>query len=304
MRVLVTGSKGMIGSELCGRLKERGMEIREFDLALGNNLLNKEDCKEAVKGIHAIVHLAALLEESAGKQKLFEANVQGTKNLLEAAVEARVPKLVFLSTTGVMKNIQGKANEETQIATATAYEESKAEAEKLVLQSQEAIAATILRSALVLGPNKYWKNIFRLIEKGFPLIGNGENKWQTIYYKDLVSAIVFVLESEQAEQETFIVAGEEAPTLKELAELIAKELGTNGEIKTVSVWLGKAMAFAYGLFYALQGKKFFFSSEHIARLLRNREYDLTKIHAYGWQSTTPLQIAVKETIEALKNKKE
>ncbi len=301
MRVLVTGSRGMIGSELCGRLKEKGIETREFDLALGNNLLDKKDCAEAVKGIHAIVHLAALLEESAGKQKLFETNVLGTKNLLEAAIQARVPKMVFLSTTGVMKNIEGKANEETEIAPTTNYEQSKAEAEKLVLQSQEAIAITILRSALVLGPNKYWKNIFRLIEKGFPLIGEGKNKWQTIYYKDLVSAIIFVLEREQTEQETFIVAGEEAPTLKELAELIAKELGTNGEIKTVPIWLGKAIALIYGLFYALRGKKFFFSKEHIERLLRNREYDLTKIHAYGWQAKTPLQIAVKETIEALKN---
>lgn len=304
VRVLVTGSKGMIGSELCSRLKERGIEVREFDLALGNNLLNKEDCAEAVKGIHAIVHLAALLEESAGKQKLFETNVLGTKNLLEAAVKARVPKFVFLSTTGVMKSVEGKANEETPIAPATNYEESKAEAEKLVLQSQEAIAITILRSALVLGPNKYWKSIFSLIQKGFPLIGEGKNKWQTIYYKDLVSAIVFVLEREQTEQETFIVAGEEVPTLKELAELIAKELGTNREIKTVPIWLGRVMAFVLGIIFAIKGKRFFFSKEHIERLLRNRECDLTKIHAYGWQAKTLLQIAVKETIEELKNKKE
>ena len=301
MRVLVTGSRGMVGKELCARLKERNIEVREFDLALKQDLLNKKDCEEAVKGIHVIAHLAALLDESAGKQKLFTVNVQGTKNLLEAAVEARVPRFVFLSTVGVMGNAQGKANEETPLAPVTAYEQSKAEAEKLVLSFQETIAVTVLRSALVLGPNAYWKSIFKLIEKGFPIIGNGANRWQTIYYKDLVSAIVFALSREQTENETFIVAADEAPTLKELAELIAAELEVGGKIKTVPIWFGKTIAFFCGMLFALMGKKFFFSSAHIERLLRNREYNLTKMRAYGWQSKTPLQIAVKQTIE--ENKK-
>lgn len=297
MRVLVTGSRGLIGRELCKALAERAIEAREFDLVLGNDLLKKGDCREAVKGIHAIVHLAALLEENSGKKKLFEANVEGTKNLLEAAELERVPRIVFLSTAGVHGGISGKINEEAKIAPVTAYEESKAAAEKIVLQYQETISVTILRSALVLGPNGYWKNIFKLIEKGFPLIGEGKNKWQTVYYKDLVSAIVFVLSREQTEQETFIVAGEEAPTLKQLAEMIAAELDTKKPVKTIPIWMGKALALLYGALYAIQGKKFFFSGEHIKRLLRNREYDLTKIHAYGWQAKTPLSVAVKETIE-------
>lgn len=300
MRVLVTGSNGLVGKELCSRLKEKGIETREFDLAIGKDLLNKGHCEEAVKGIHAIVHLAALLDENAGKQKLFEANVQGTKNLLEAATESRVPRFVFLSTVGVMGNIQSKANEETPIAPVTAYEHSKAEAEKLVQSFQETIAATIIRAALVLGPNEYWKNIFHAIEKGYPLIGNGENKWQTIYYKDLVSAIVFVLEREQTEQETFIVAAEECPSLKEIVQLIKAEIGINGETKTIPAWQGKIFSIIFGAIAAFQGKKNLFSQAHIERLLRNREYDLTKMHAYGWQSKTPLNLAVKQTIEALK----
>jgi nucleoside-diphosphate-sugar epimerase len=302
MRVLVTGSNGLIGRELCARLKEKSMEIREFDLALGKNLLNKKDCEEAVKGIHAIVHLAALLDESAGKEKLFEANVQGTKNLLEAAVAARVPRLVFLSTVGVMGNISSKANEETKIAPVTAYEQSKAEAEKLVQSYQETIAATILRAALVLGPNEYWKNIFKIIKKDFPLIGDGKQKWQTIYYKDLVNAILFVLEREQTEQETFIVAGEETPSLLELVELIKAEINLKTKTKNIPVWQGKMLGAIYGIIAALQGKKNFLSQAHIERLSRNREYDLTKIHAYGWQSKVPLNIAVKETIQALEKK--
>lgn len=302
MRVLVTGSRGMIGKELCARLREKNIEVHEFDLALKNDLLDKRNCEEAVKGIHAIVHLAALLDESAGKQRLFEVNVHGTKNLLEAAVEARVPRFVFLSTVGVMGNIAGKANEETAIAPVTAYEQSKAEAERLVQSFQETIAVTVLRSALVLGPNEYWKSIFRAIEKGFPLIGNGTNKWQTLYYKDLASAIMFVLEREQTEQETFIVAAEEAPTLKEIVQLIKAEIGVNGETKAVPVWLGKILSAVYGIFFALQGKKNILSSEHIERLLRNRHYDLTKIHAYGWQSKVPLNIAIKQTIEELKTR--
>jgi nucleoside-diphosphate-sugar epimerase len=300
MKVLVTGSEGFVGKELCRRLREKGIEVVPFDLALGKNILDKEQLAEAMKGVHAIVHLAALLDESAPAKKLFEINVQGTRSLLEAASKGRIGRLVFLSTVGAMGNIQEKANEEAQIAPVTNYEKSKAEAEKAVQEFQEMIPITIIRSALVLGANEYWAQIAKLLKKGFPLIGEGNNKWQMVYYKDLADAIVFMLENPTTEHETFIVAEEECHSLREVAEMINTMLGTGKPLKTVPLWLGKLLAALYGIRAMLLGKKALFNAAIIERLQRNREYDLTKIHAYGWKAKFSTEKALKETIEELK----
>jgi UDP-glucose 4-epimerase len=195
-----------------------------------------------------------------------------------------------------MGNIKGQANELTPLNPETNYEKSKAEAEKMVLGFKERIPVTVLRSALVLGPNEYWKKIVKLVGKGFPVIGSGENLFQVIYFKDLVSAIVFVLEKIPARGEVFIVAEEKGKTLKQLYELIQKELGIEKEIKTVPVWVGRLL----GFFYSLLESNSIVSNAHISRLIRERNYSIKKIKAMGWKPKYSTEQAVKETVKALK----
>ena len=58
----------------------------------GKDILNKEQIAESCKGCDAVMHLAAILEEDAGLQELRKVNVEGTKNVLEAAAKQRVKK--------------------------------------------------------------------------------------------------------------------------------------------------------------------------------------------------------------------
>lgn len=287
MKILVTGSQGFIGKELVKELKKEKNEVIEFDLIKGQNLLNEKHL-EMIKGIETVIHLAAELDENKSIKELNEINVNGTEKLLEKCVEFKVKKFIYLSTAGVMGNISKQADESTELNPLTKYEKSKAEAEKKVNEFQELIPITVLRSALVLGPNRYWKQIVSLIKKDFPLIGNGENKFQIIYYKDLVSAIIFCLKKFETENETFIVAEEKGKKLILIYSLIQNELGIKKKIKIVPVFLAKIFAFTK--------LSKFIRTEHINRFIRNRDYSTQKINKLGWTPKYSTEQSIHETI--------
>jgi FlaA1/EpsC-like NDP-sugar epimerase len=101
--ILVTGSSGSIGKEVCRRLTDLGAEVREFDLALGWDLTNPDDCQEALASSQpsAIVHLAAHKFATSAEgcpADVATLNIQGTQNLCEQAKKAGVESFVFAST--------------------------------------------------------------------------------------------------------------------------------------------------------------------------------------------------------------
>jgi len=294
LNILVTGSKGFIGKRLVEELLGRGHKVREFDLAIGDDVTDLGQCKKAMQGIDVVYHLAAELDEHS--KKLFEVNVKGTENMLEAAAKQRCKQFVFLSTAGVHGNSKGRIDENAEIAPATKYEQSKAQAEKLVQEFQEMIPITVLRSALVLGYNKYWQQIIKLVKKNFPLPGSGKQIWQIIFVDDLVDALLFALMNKECMGETFIVAEQEQHSLRELYAEIQRQLGMRVKVKTIPVFAANALS----LLYLLRGKKSIVTAEHIERLARERNYNTGKINALGWKAKTGMQEAVQKTIEELK----
>ncbi len=296
MKVLVTGSTGFIGKHLVKELKKTGFQVKEFSLSEGKDLLNREDLKQELFGVQAVIHLAALLDETKSLEELRKVNVLGTENLLKECAEQRIEKFIYLSTTGVYGDIKEKANELTHLNPLTGYEKSKTEAEKIVLSFQELVPITVIRSPIVYGPNTYWRKIISLVKKGFPIIGLGENKMQLIYFKDLVDAIIFLLKSDEAIGETFIVASDEILTYKQVHKIIAEKLGIPFKEKHMPIWIAKILAFINLMKSKIFGKESILIPSHIDRLLRLREYDLSKIHSLGWKSKHFFKEGIRETI--------
>lgn len=293
MNILVTGSRGFVGQKLVKELNAKGYKVSEFDLALGQDILSKEQCVNACKEIDFVFHLAAVLDEKS--ELLYKVNVNGTENILEACSKAKCKQFIYLSTVGVNAGVKGIVNEESSFKPVTQYEKSKAEAEKLVLEFQEMIPITIIRSALVIGPNKYWKQILKYIGKDKPLVGKGKQVWQTIYIDDLVSALTFVLEKKECMGETFIVAEKEKHSLLELFTEARKDLGLNEKSKHVPVWLANLKAKTD----SLRGKKSIAIKEHIERLARERNYNTEKIESLGWKAKVGMKEAVYKTLKEL-----
>jgi len=297
MKILVSGSNGFIGKKLVKELKQIGHQVFGFDRSNEQDILNFEQVKRAVKEMDVVFHLAASLRED--DPMLFKVNVNGTKNLLEASAASQIKHFIFLSTVGVMGEVKGIADEKTTFNPQTPYEKSKAKAEELVLTYQEVLPVTVVRSALVLGANKQWKQIIKMVKRGFPLIGSGKNFWQIIYIEDLVSALAFLMDKEDAIGETFIVAEKNPKMLIELVELIRRELWVKEDLKKIPVWLAMFLGTLIGLHPALKKKYSLLDTNYIKRLIRNRHYSIEKIKKLGWQPKYFTEQAVRVTVKEI-----
>ncbi len=101
MKIAVTGAKGFIGSVLVPILSAAGHEVVPVDKALGVDISDSEALTDAFAGCDRVVHLAALMDESAPFDQLFATNVLGTLNVVQAAAAAKVSRVVHASTCAV-----------------------------------------------------------------------------------------------------------------------------------------------------------------------------------------------------------
>lgn len=99
MRVLLTGDRGRIGVVVRARLEADGHEVAGFDVAAGDDVRDAAAVAAAVAGNEAIVHLAGLADDRAGTpQEIMAVNVLGTWNVLLAAKDAGVSRVVYASS--------------------------------------------------------------------------------------------------------------------------------------------------------------------------------------------------------------
>ncbi|MFH1751915.1 MAG: NAD(P)-dependent oxidoreductase [archaeon] len=294
MKVLVTGSNGFIGRELIKELKKgKKFQVREFDRSQGFDLLDETSLKKALTGIEIVVHLAACLDEN-NKKLMKKVNVAGTRKLLEACRKTgKIKQFVFVSTLGVFGKTKQKVNEKSKRKPETFYEKTKLKGEKLVENCSE-FKTTILRLALIYGPNEYWKNIVRLISNGYPLIGKGKNYWQLLYFKDAVKALKLVLNNEKAFNKSFNVSESEKYAVSEIVEIVRKELKLAGNQKKVNYFIGLLISY----FLKMRGKKTLLP-EHVKRLNRHRLNDNSKIKKLGWKTEFNLKKGLKEITKSV-----
>ncbi len=276
MKIAVTGSNGLIGRELVKRLRQKKFEVIECTRR-NCDVRDKEKVKSALAKSDIVIHTAAVLEEDS--PELFEVNVKGTENVLEACSEIGVQQFIFLSSVGVYGAAPGIKNENSPKNPVTGYEKSKAMAEEKVLGYQEVFPVTIFRPAIIVGRNKYWDGIIKLVKKNFPLIGNGKNHWQLVCQEDVIEAIVFAVNNEDCYGETFIIAEKNPMTLKELVEFIRKETGMKGKTRTIPYWIGMMLAHINNLIHVVP----LLTPAYLERMGRDRIYSIKKIESTGFK---------------------
>jgi nucleoside-diphosphate-sugar epimerase len=295
MDILVTGSTGLLGKSLVPRLQQRGHRV----LAFTGDIRDAQNVDEQVAQVQAVIHLAGVLDENDALG-LYEVNVGGTRHVLEACEKHRVQHLILASTAGVYGKTTGILDEKTPMAPETPYEKSKAQAETAAQAHLETIPLTIVRLALVLGPNEYWKGIVTMVKRNFPVIGNGSNAFMTVSGDDAASAIAFLVGHPDAIGEIFIVAQEQAPSLNEVVGELRKQLGMNSEIRHMPYWQAMLGAYVSLVMTKITGKKTVFLPHHVERLVRERRYSIDKIRALGWKPGDSTASAVQKMLAGLK----
>jgi dihydroflavonol-4-reductase len=175
MRVFLTGGTGFIGGHVARKLRERGDDVvalvrnpgkaKELE-ALGCELVAGDLSDEAairagMAGCDAVIHGAAIYEVGIPKSQhpaMYESNVAGTERVLRAALDANIPKVVYVSTIGAYGNTHGEVVDETYQHPGeeftSYYEETKTEAHKVArrLIEEEGLPCVIVQPGGVYGP--------------------------------------------------------------------------------------------------------------------------------------------------------
>ncbi len=252
----VTGVSGFTGGWLAKRLVERGYDVRGLvrdpekaahlrDLGvtlLQGDLREKDSFAQAVKGTDVVFHVAAAYrQEGVPNNYFWEVNVEGTRNLLEAAKEAGVRRFVHTSTVGVQGEIANPpATEEAPFNPGDVYQESKKAGELLARKffEENALPGVVVRPVGIYGPgDTRFLKIFRFVYNGkFRMIGSGKVLYHLTFVDDLVQGIILAGEKEEAVGQVYTIGGPEFTTLEKLVELIAEVLDVPVPRKRLPVW--------------------------------------------------------------------
>ncbi len=242
--ILVTGGRGYLGSNIVDRLRHCGEDVSVFARPHNDgdpttsdmngiffgDIRDSDAVESAVKGVDTVIHLVSNFRKGGSdKDDAYAVNVQGTQNVLNAALKHRVKRYIHCSTIGVHGDVREiPANEQTPFNPTDLYQETKLMAEKAVWKCYEEtkLPITVIRPISLFGPGDLrMLKLFRMIKKGqFIMVGKGEALFQPAYIDDVVDGFLLCLQKDQAIGEAFIIGGEEYVPLKELVSMIAHDL--------------------------------------------------------------------------------
>jgi len=252
MAILVTGGSGYFGSLLLARLAERTREpLWNFDLAepdapmqgvefvLGD-IRDPEALARACRDVSVVHHNVAQVP-LARDLKLFESvNVQGTENLLHAALLAGVRKVVYTSSSAVYGVPRANPiSEATPPAPAEPYGRAKYEGERRCqAYIEQGLDVTIVRPRTILGHGRLgvFQILFEWVRTGanVPVLGNGGNVYQFVHADDLAEACIRA--GERQGSTSYNVGADRYGTMREMLEALCAHAKTGSRVRSVPAW--------------------------------------------------------------------
>ena len=248
MKVLVTGGSGFIGSHVVDKLRDKGVEIRVFDMVMPNyrkdiefyqgSLLDLDSLRMALNGIDAVFHLAAVADVKYVFQEPHYSesiNVRGTLNVLDALrLNGSIRRVIYGSTTWVYSEAeQQMVDEATSLHAPTHLYTATKLAGEYYCQAYSklyGLEATILRYGIPYGPRAREGAVVPIFVKkalngeALTIAGDGSQFRKFIYVEDLAEGNVLALRS-IAKNKIYNLDGREKVTIKQIAETIQRVVG-------------------------------------------------------------------------------
>jgi len=263
--VLVTGGAGFLGSHLVPQLLELGYSVIVLDnlsngklaslaAVAGNpkfmfhrgDILDRTLLNEVFEGVDSIVHLAALIDISASvadPPQTHEVNVDGTFNLLHAAIQHSVKKFVFASSTAVYGDVKTlPVQENVALHPISPYAASKVAGEAYCgafagCFGLETVALRFFNVyGLRSGNSPYSGVITKFLNKirngeALTIDGDGEQTRDFIHVNDIVKAVILALEQDKLKGEILNVCTGVPTSINQLAATLKTVTGKNPNVK-------------------------------------------------------------------------
>jgi nucleoside-diphosphate-sugar epimerase len=247
---LITGGAGFLGINLVRYLLERGQQVRSFDIAdfdypeknridvIKGDIRDRKALDKAMQGVHIVVHTAAALPLYKPAD-IYSTDIDGTRNVLESAKAHNVERVIHISSTAVYGiPDHHPLVENDKLDGVGPYGEAKVKAEQLCVDSRATgMCVPILRPKSFVGPERL--GIFAMLYdwakdgKGFPIPGNGKNRYQLLDVEDLCEAIYRCATLERSKvNDTFNIGAKEFTTIKEDFQAVLQDAGFGKKIVT------------------------------------------------------------------------
>lgn len=227
--LLVTGGTSFVGRALLRKLSAAGHPLRALlrparqipNLPIGipveatlTSLADRRGVRAALVGVRTVIHLGEALDPGCGEDAR-RSDVEGTRNLAEAAVEAGVEHLIYLSHLGADRT------------SAYPLQRAKAEAEEHLRRS--GLSHTILRTSIPFGPDDYFTTRLAMLIALSPLVmlipGDGMIRLQPLWVEDLATCITWMMDDLSSLRDLYEIGGPEYLSLREILGLVMAETG-------------------------------------------------------------------------------
>jgi nucleoside-diphosphate-sugar epimerase len=252
---LVTGGAGYFGTILVERVRRAGARVRIFDIndaderaadveMVRGDIRDPDAVRRAVQGAAVVHHNVAMVPLAKDRQAFWSVNCDGTRNLLEAAADAKVRKVVHMSSSAVFGvPDRNPVDDATVPRPREDYGRAKLAAEDLCREyAARGLDVTIVRPRTIMGHGRLgiMQILFEWVRqrKNVPVLGQGDNLYQFVHADDLADAAMKA--AERPSPATYNVGASEFGTMRETLEGLVRHAKTGS--KVVGVPAGPAVA--------------------------------------------------------------
>lgn len=287
--VFITGGSGFLGINLIRHLLKKDFNVVSYDIVpfdykdckdkithIVGDIRDKKLLEKSMKGADFVVHAAAALPLYS-KEDIYSTDIEGTRNVVNSSLKNKVSRLIHISSTAVYGvPDHHPLYEDDKLIGVGAYGEAKIVAEEICLKArEEGLITTIIRPKSFVGKERL--GVFALLYDwahdghGFPMIGDGENRYQLLDVEDLCDAIYLCITLPKNNvSDTFNIGAKKYTTMGEDYQAVLDEAGYGKKViatpASLVIWILRILEFfkispLYAWVYETASKDSFVSIE-------------------------------------------
>ncbi len=288
--ILVTGATGHIGNVLVRELRKQGYPVRALVLPgeslkpiegidleiVEGNILDPASLTRAMQGVEGVFHLAGIISIMPGDdERVYKVNVEGTKNVIRAAREAGVKRMLHTSSIHALKRVEGKCMDESlpfdPDNPVGVYDRTKAEASLAVLEAvEQGLDAVIVCPTGVVGPHDYLGSeighlILGWLKAGVALLIDGA--YDFVDVRDV--ALGMILAYQNGRTGAVYILGGEQMQLTRMQQIVRDIAGLKSKVLKIPARLALFIANFTPLYYRLAKVKPRFTRYSLVTVMGN-----------------------------------